>query len=391
MRILVTILLFLFASCSKAQQFLGVEYNPPFATLIDNGNFAPATSQTPELAKFEAFRYGWFFNLNMNEFQGSYVNAINAGAPPSPASRFTAQNVNVAKWADSAAAAGVDYAMLTVINEYGFKLWPSKTPYNMEQISMNLPTGPFTSPYYPEYSVLPDYADTAIVAKFVTEFRARGIEPVFYINSVNDYNILGGWIPRDGVTAQRQNEWINYMCRLMQEMIIRFGVKYLWIDYGAAIPADIPQRYYNAVKSVDPGCMIIGNVGGDASFLRFPYDIQSHEEHALDLGSTAYQSSSRTHGGVTYYIPQEIISTPYRDMSQWYYYCIGVDYLPTVSPYTNQPPWYNLEATSISYFQGLANVAYTHNVPLMVAVLVDCNGNMLQSNLNFFHQINFHQ
>ncbi len=390
------IALLLFSACTKGQ-VIGV-YNgadpvapviptpPDFSVLINNGTFSPSTTLTSYVNQYQNYQKGWLINLNMNPFLGSYVNAVGAGINPPDPAMFNIKNLDVARWADSAVAHDIDYVVITIINEWGFKLWRSKTPYNMATIKLG---NGYLSPYYNDYSVT-DGADTSIVSKIVTEFRSRGIEPVPYINSVTDFNVLHGNIPHASITTARQNEYINYMCRLMQEMIITFGFKYIWIDYAANLPAGLSQAYYNAIKSADPTCQVIGNALGETNFSRYPYDIASTEEHAIYSGSIGYRTTSKAYGGTTYYVGQEIVATPYGNMSQWYYYDSLVRYLPTVNPFTGNPPWTNLTETSASTFQNLlVNPSKTYQKPFLAAVIVDRNGVLYEPNLTYLRNLNF--
>ncbi len=96
--------------------------------------------------------------------------------------------------------------MFTIVNEYGFKLWNSVTPYNMSQITLN---DGFLSPYYPVYGASPTYSDVSLVQEFVTQCRAANIEPLPYINSVHDFNVLHGFYSNGQMPASRQNQWVN--------------------------------------------------------------------------------------------------------------------------------------------------------------------------------------
>lgn len=174
MRIILSILLLILSSCTKAQvKFLGIRQAAPvdYNVLVDNGTFSPATSLTANVQQYRDYDYGWLIGYTMSTYNGHWADQ-RTETPPDPAD-FNIADVDVEQWAIEAETRGVNYAALTVLTEYGFMLWPSEVNYNMSQISL----GSGLSPYYTDpYCVQPG-TDQNILDKFVTEFDERGIEP----------------------------------------------------------------------------------------------------------------------------------------------------------------------------------------------------------------------
>ncbi len=386
------LIIWLICGCttSQSQNLFSSSGEQPldFSKLIERENFTPSTTLTKEIANFQSFKKGWLVNFNLNVFIGSYGEQIKAGVNPPPPLTYNLKYANVDAWADSAVADGINYIVVTFENEYGFKLWNSRTPYKMKRISMPIKPGGFLSPFYDDYDVQNNF-DTGLVKRIVTTFRARGIEVIPYINSVNDYNVLGGSLPNTNIPESRIIEFINYKCRLLQEQILTFNFHYVWLDYAASVPVGLAQAFYNAVKSVDSTCQIIGNVLGTSADGRWPFDIASTEEHALYASNTFYKSDTYVHNGTTYYGGQELVATPYGEMSQWYYYDQQVSYLPGENPFTNKPPWYSMLETEKIKFQGIVTSGRNYSRPFLAAVFVDRAGVLVPATLNYLRQIKF--
>jgi hypothetical protein len=277
----------------------------------------------------------------------------------------------------------VDYAALTVLTEYGFLLYNSEVDYNMEQTTV----GATLSPYYPDgYCVQPGY-DTSIVTKFVSEFDAAGIEPVFYFGyggNMNLANVSSGLMWDASISSERKELIIQYYCKVAQEMARKWPrVKYYWIDLAATgFPSGAIQRLYNAFKSINPNIVIIGNAMGESDFSRFPYDIASIEEY-IAYGNTSFVSGTTlSYGGTSYYVPREIVGTRYSDYSQWYYYDELCPDQPVNNPFTGTPPYVKMQGEDLTTFQGLVNVGRTADRPFLNAVFVDRDGNLVQQTLD---------
>jgi hypothetical protein len=390
MRILILSILFILSAGAKGQTsgILGpVSTSIDFNTLVDGGTFTPATSLTANVQQYRDYDYGWLIHYGINTYNGHWADQ-RTQVPPPP-SAFNPTSVNVAAWADSALAHGLDYAGLTVINEYGFLLYNSQVAYNMERIAL----GAGYSPYYEApYCVQPGY-DTAILSKFVTEFSSRGIEPMFYFGYGGNMNLFqySTGVMWDIADAGREELVIQYYCKVAQELARKWPrVKYYWVDLAATgFPTGAIQRLYNAFKSINPDIVVIGNALGESDFARFPYDIGSVEEY-IAYGNPSYVSGNTlSHVGTTYHIPREIVGTPYSDYSQWYYYDELCPDQPVNNPFTGVPPYVKMQAVSTATFQGLVDVARGANRPFLAVMMVDRDGNLVQATKDYYRHIDF--
>lgn len=378
-----------FAS-GRGQGVVGRVIPPDYNTQIDKGTFVPTDSASGAMygvARHKVFKYGWLICYGMNTYNGHFWDEANQVPPP--ATMFNTTNVNVQKWADTAAVHGIQYAALTVMNEYGFMLWPSEVQYNMPRISLSSGFSPY---YTAPYCVQTGTADTTIVTKFVNGFAAKGIEPVFYVAVAWNQNLRqvssGQLWP--GIDSTRQELFVQYYCKVVQELARKYPkVKYFWLDMAAPMPQANVQRIYNAIKSVNPTITVIGNVQNDASFAKFPYDVASVEEYIAYNSPGIVASNYRSFGGTTYYIGQEIVGTPYSTYSQWYYYDDLCPDQPVTNPLGTPAGYVKMSAVAPSTFQGLVNNAYGYNRPFLAAMLVDRNGNLVQENLDYLRQIIF--
>lgn len=385
---MLTILLFIFCSCSKAQtHFLGVrtlDYN----VLIDRGTFEPSETLTDNVSQYINYDYGWLIDFTMSTYNGHWADQ-RTETPPAPAD-FDITNVNVEQWAIEAEARGVQYAPLTVFTEYGFLLYPSEVNYPMSQISL----GSGLSPYYTDpYCVQPG-ADQRILDKFVREFDERGIEPCFYFGFGGNSNlaqITSGNMWDAAISDARKELFVQYYCLVAQELARKWPrVKYYWVDMAqTGFPANALQRLYNAFKSINPDIVIIGNAVGETDFGRYPYDVASVEEYIAYGNPSFVSGNTLSHSGTTYYIPREIVGTPYSDYSQWYYYDEFVLDPPVNNPFTGMPPYVKMQSVSTATFQGLVDVARAANRPFLAAMLVDRDGVLVQDNLDFLDTIYF--
>ena len=350
------------------QKELIMEYLPPLYTYR---MATPSTTRTAEVKKYEDWRYGWIIHYGINQYNGHWASQFGQ-QPPNP-SIFTATNVDVDSWVEKALEAGIDYAVLTITNEYGFQLFPHTIPYNI--------TG--WNPPYPYYCV-PPTADQHIVDKFVTKFRAAGIEPIPYFSYVTNSNLRQ---PSDYPTTfgimsgTTREQAISFYERLLEEIHTRFNFNYYWFDLADAPYNDVQQRLYDKLKSLNSNIVIMGNNIGEANFERYPYDMGSTEEYAIYGGNVNYQNKLRVKNGIIYYVGQEIVGTPYGSNSQWYYY----DNLCPV-----QPPYTKMLAQSKAQFQGIVDKARDVNIPFLSLMMVDRNGDLVQETIDYLADINFY-
>jgi hypothetical protein len=387
MKVRLSILAFLFSlGCTAQTGVLGPITSPPPGglvnpwtdELVEGGAFAPSTSATAAVTAYKNFDYGWLICYGMNSYAGYYWGQQGSATyNPLPASTWDNPQVNVRAWADSAQAHGVQYAVLTVVNEFGFCLFPSQADYNMSPTTLS--TGQ-QSPYRPyPYSVAANPGnDQTIVDSFVYLMRERGIEPIPYVCLFTELNLADG--ATTNLSGTRLAEFENYYSRVLQELVVKYDFNYVWLDYAGAMPAGTCQKFYNAVKSIDPTVAVVGNAIGETDFAKYPYDLASIEEYAVYGGNTSYQLTTQAHGGTTYYCPREIVATPYGTHSQWYDYDTEV---------LLDPPYPLLVKQTVGEFQGIVDAARAYACPFLAAMLVTRDGRLLQDNLDFLRQIDF--
>ena len=345
----------------------------------------PSYILTPQVDFYQKKKYGWLICYGMNTFYGHFWSVRNTGSAPPASTMFNTANVDVESWAIKAKEAGVQYAALTVQNEYGFCLWSSNVSFsNVPQVSIN---GRIFPPNQNPYCVQSGIADLNITQKFVDEFRARNIEPVAYVNVSDNKFMCDGPIYRFGNSVQT-DAYVQYLCNICVELIELYGFKYIWLDaYDSNVGIGM-QRIYDAIKVADPECQVIGNVVGETNFSRYPYDLQSTEEYIAYNNPSIISSNYRTYNGETFYVGQELVGTPYYQMSQWYDYDENVIVQPTVSP-INGAPYVKLLEDNPTNFQNLVNNARLNERSFLAGVLVKRNGDLLQSNLDFLTSKNF--
>jgi hypothetical protein len=343
-----------------------------YNTLIDNGNFAPANYLTPEVKRYQDFRYGWLLNLNLNQWHGWGGNNL-----PLP-TLFDNPNVPVAQWAIEAKSRGVDYAMYTIYNEEGFLMYESEvTAPNMQPIAMG---NGLTSPQRPIPYHVTGSADKNVVPKFMNEFRSRGIEAGFYINIALNYNLWSDKHVINIPNAQRQEEMIQYNCLILQEIVRKFDPAFLWLDAGPTNSA-MMQRWYNAIKSINPACVVVCNNAGNMDLaVQYPYDVQSCEEYSVYSGNKSYRSNYRMYNGELVYIGQEICGTPYGINSEWY------DWSNVAYPFPHQPL---LQRSDLTQYQSIVSLSRQYKRPFLAGVLINRAGVIITYNLDYLDRIDF--
>lgn len=345
----------------------------------------PKKYQSDEVKKYQSRKYGWIFHYNIDTYYGDwFVPMDNANYPPPDKNLFTTQNVDVASWAELAEQKGVQYAVLSVMHVYGFCMWPSQVRYD------NIPkhyVGGLTFPANNDpYCVQPGIADQFIVDKFATEFRNRGIEPIPYVNVCHNKYICNGILFDKG--QDKLDAYIDYLVDLCLELAQLYDFKCFWLDAYHTDASLTMQPIYDALKNYDPEIQIIGNVIGEMNFSRFPYDIQTTEEYVALNNPNIVSSNVRMHNGEAYYVGQEIIGTPYVEMSQWFDYDDNLVLQPPASPLTGQP-YEKLKAISTQEYQGLVNNARKHKRPFLAAILVKKDGSLQQHTIDYYDNIDF--
>lgn len=347
---------------------------------LNGVNYYPATATNARLQQYLSYKKGWLICFGMDTFWGYIFTSFDNGtAAPNP-NVFNIADVDVEQWAIEAAAAGVDYAIITTKSEAGHVIWPTQATYDGPNATVTQSTGPsWSSPAYRVNNVA-GFADENILTKFVQEFTSRGIEVGAYFSNATDWNLLGGYVANApmNVNYAVRNAAVDYYCLLVKELVRDYGFTMIWMDHYTALSEGENQRIYNAIKEENQDCLVIGNDHGQTTTQRFPCDIQSTEAGLFIDGVTGYKTTSRTWKGQTFYIPQEIVFTP----AQNYQYYIYDASCVTQGPYTNPPTW-ELQAT----IQGWANEGRNYGCPILMTVMVDRAGVINATNLTMVNAV----
>ena len=346
--------------------------------LVDKGTFAVPATPSATAARYATFKLGVMLAFNLNEFAGYMPdNGGYQGSKDLPSRDvMNTKSVNCRAMAAYAKSIGAQYALITAGNETGFDLFSCKTNYNMQRIPLPTrtngtqfysPTQPF--PYCPRAGV----GDTNVLENFCREMRNVGIEPGIYFNATLNINLTDIHIGyTQQLQATRQEQVVDYDCRRIQEILRRFKIKIMWCDLVGPQVNNLFGRIYNAIKSIDPDCVMVGN--GAGAYLGG--DVQSTEEYVIYGGSVAYQTRLRNN----LQIPQEIVLTPHGANSQWY----EVDDQCPV-----QPPYVKNLFDPVSKVQTMVGNARQYGCPLLVNMFVNRDGTLFQPDKDFFAQVNF--
>lgn len=188
---------------------------------------------------------------------------------------FFPKNLDVAQWANTAAEAGMKYAILTTKYHDGFCLWPSK---------------------YTEYSVKNSPLQKDIVSLFVDEFRKVGLKVGFY------YSL---W-DRNFDQYEDDKIYSEYMRNQIRELLECYGdIAELWFD--GAWDKDHPTRnwtynkewesnrevinfhgerwnwseLYKMIHELQEDCLVLNNLGSDrpGEIRYMPIDIRTCEHY----------------------------------------------------------------------------------------------------------------
>lgn len=335
---------------------------------------APPTTETPRLQEYLSLDKGLLFHYNLGTYWGYEFNA--PGTAPSPA-YFNIPSIDMKPWAEAAVASRSKYAGIIACHEMGFQLWPSNVTYADARIEH--PTDQHLTPTWRDYTVR-GHADQDILEKFCVAMRNVGVEPYFYYNICLNWNVQGAFTPIHitfgAFGDNRRAELVKFWCLQLQELAMRYKVRYLWLDAYIALDPSEHQAFYDAVKAVNPDCMVVLNMGPATTFFNYPGDAMSFENYVVDNPSyTMYKSINKVVGGTTYKIGQEFIASPQTVTSphNWYnydQYCVV------------QPPNPNLVLLSQEVMQSYADSAKLYNVNYLIAPSPDRYGKLPDSQMS---------
>jgi len=336
MRLSIIYLCVILFGCKKSNQSQEI---PPYhyQGLIDKQiNFSPSIIKTNNLLYFQqSYQKSVCLDFNIQELLPTISSPQAIQILPNGSS-ITPMNFNFSNWAQQVKSTGANLCFVTINTGYGFSLFDSKTPWPIPSQLWDT-TGTTFASNFPSGKVLPQYtkydvgqgANPNFFDQFCQAMRAQGIEPAVYIPVVTDINRLGGNI-FDGQPQALINAFEYWFCCYVQEIILRYNIKYIWFDQLNYASANFMQKIYNAVKSVtgqgtSNECMVIGNAapGSIGSGGTWPIDINAFE-YAIWYGSSTptIWETDKFINGTNYYIPIQMVDAVAQN-EYYYQNCSG--------------------------------------------------------------------
>ncbi|KOV78544.1 alpha-L-fucosidase [Streptomyces sp. NRRL WC-3618] len=231
---------------------------PAFSGLLAE---ASAADLQTNLANLANLRFGMFNHFNL----GTFTNEEWAAPNQSP-TLFAPTAVDCAQWAAAAAAAKMDYGVLTTKHHDGFALWPSA--YGTQNVA--------NSSYKHD-----------IVQAYVTAFRAQGLRVGLYYSIWDRTYNVQAYDTRHGVAATEEIQPgdITFILNQITELLTNYGTIDMFITDGYAWQmgqqAVSYQRIREHVKSLQPNIVMIDHGGlsqpwlGDAIYFEEPLGVTS--------------------------------------------------------------------------------------------------------------------
>ena len=373
-------------------------------TLIENGNFTPATTITTRMQQVMDKKIRWGIHYNMDTYAGECFNLPKAKVPPSPA-KFDLKNADFSSVVKAAVEHKVDIAYINAFHETGFNLWKS----DIKLSDAYLPGEGHLYGIHKQDTYNSAYnGDPDVVKKFCEAMTSEGIEPWLYINFSAHWNLFNSMYPIPDIVGPEYNvrkEWVHYVCLLCQELLLKFGksgLKGLWVDSYAVLTTAEYQKLYNAIKSIDPNCWVTVNMGATNGFHNFPADAMSYEGYVIfdhpDVDQ--WKSIDTVVNGVTYKIPKEFIislNIHQGGPHNWYNY----DQLVDVPPVKDNKYWQNQQLrpkvlhgdqsfyTPTATLQQVYNTAKQYNVGFMTSPSLDRRGQIMDEQLVQLNGVNY--
>jgi len=283
-------------------------------TLSGSGTFIPVTESNLMLAKYKGRKIGGLISFGLLTFQYDWLRPINPYL-------FNLTNIDADTWVANAADSGIEYLVLTILSASGFSMFDN--PINYPDYILNQVYG------YKKCDVSLVGADTNIIDKFITACEKYNIAWGLYFATIFNHAMVwkrGDWSvlsPMSGYDATTKQYYDNWCAKTLQYITTTWNPEFIWLDVaGAGTPCNNMQVLYDAIKNINPNCIVIGNSIGDQSFAWFPYDIGSNEENFSTGGAKTWDTvlaTSRGHNGTTYYVPQELVANNYGAGETWYW------------------------------------------------------------------------
>jgi len=193
--------------------------------------------------EFLSWKFGMFIHFNM----ATYHERQWATGTEDPAS-FAPGQLDCNQWIESAAAAGMKYAVLTVKHTCGWCLWDSKHTTHDITAFVNYKGG-----------------KGDIVREFVEACRKHQIKVGIYYCFPGDF--AKRHLPKGeedklhGLPPEAQGNYTGFIKKQMSELLTDYGpVDLLWIDqYSNRYTGDDWLEIKRHVKSLQPACLVIAN------------------------------------------------------------------------------------------------------------------------------------
>lgn len=275
-------------------------------------NWQPSRTPTQRLLEFERYIKGCAIDIGYEQYASNTGSPLVAAQSLDPINRM---QFDAKTWADQLVYAGAQYAILTVATGYGFSLFDQKTQWPVNS-ALVTGAGNFATKY-PSGRTIPIYnkfdieqvGNENFFAQFCYEMRRVGIEPMVYVPIHVDVNRMGGVLQE--APAIVQDQYAYYLGCWMQELIIRYGIRYFWCDGTDFLIPGFMQKLYNAVKSVTgqnnpKECLIIANSFPGTEAQSWPFDIRSFEYFIYGGASQTFKNTL-TINGITYFVPTEMV------------------------------------------------------------------------------------
>jgi len=189
-----------------------------------------ARGPTETLKAWERLKLGLFIHFGLSTFTGNEFGRIEA-----PSTAYAPTGLDVDQWIETAQAAGMHYAVLTVKHHYGHALWPGR---------------------HSDYTVATSSDARDVVRLFVDACRKRRVRPGFY------YSL--GW-DRRHMPKMTPDEYLEFALNQVTELLTEYGpITELWFDIPWDCGPDTRgalERLYRHCKSLQPRCLVLLNQG----------------------------------------------------------------------------------------------------------------------------------
>ena len=222
---------------------------------------------------FRSRKFGMFIHFNMATFAD--VGGWSTGRED-PAI-FRPEKLDMGQWADAAAAAKMEYAILTVKHTGGWCLWDSDLTDHDVTAFKNYKNG-----------------KGDLVREFVDAFRSRGLKVgLYYCFPLWDAGWTNYWtLPIEGYAAGT-NDALAFVEGQFRELLTRYGkIDLIWIDQNLCTHGGLKdgdwRRFKAFVHGLQPDCLVIGNnmhdfADTDVIGYEYPYALELPPSNNVDV------------------------------------------------------------------------------------------------------------